>query len=69
MMKGSAVRKLTSLHSSDRRVSKVAPDDSLPAASQTRVAASTAAALDIGIANGNTAVTEGNLVFNPPLQS
>jgi hypothetical protein len=61
MMKGSTVRKLSNLHVSARRESKVAPDDYLPDAIQTRVAASTAAALDIDIANGNTAVTEGSM--------
>jgi hypothetical protein len=40
-------------------VSKVAPEESLADAIQTRVAASTAAALDI--ANDNTAVTEGSM--------
>ena len=59
MIKSSAARKLSSLHSSGRRVSKVAPEESLADAIQTRVAASTAAALDI--ANDNTAVTEGSM--------
>ena len=62
MIKGSSTaRKLSSLHSSGRRVSKVAPEESLADAIQTRVAASTAAALDIDIANDNTAVTEGSM--------
>ena len=66
MIKGSStVRKLSSLHASARRVSKVAPEESLPDAIQTRVAASTAAALDIDVANGNTAVTEGSTGMRP----